>query len=532
MKASQKLSAVLFLFFFIGFSAESADSYQQKGFRGFMIDAPRAVETVEYYFRLIDFCQEKGFNSIIFRLTDDQGSAYLFSSHPELIMCEGAFSAKELKTIVDYAQNHGIEMIPEVESFGHSRYITQTKRYKFLNDGAAGEDFNALCPVNDSTIKLMKDLYNEVSSIFPSHYFHIGCDEVNWGAGELSKKALETKSKPQIWAEYVNKLNGLVKAAGKKTIIWGDVPLYNESEVLDLRDKEIVIMDWNYWETNKEKIQSLAQKVLSKGFKLIGCPAVSWCGWGPRVGGKQFQNINSYAEVYGNLNDSNNLGIFLSNWVPKRYLQGSQWDTYAIAAEILRKKGNYNYMDAIPEFVRNHFGVKYDAIWEKIFSAIYLETPQWNCGQEENLKFSCWCSEKEIKDIISENRILPDGFSELPGILTSCKKEVKKNMHDFDDLLLTVEFIEYNYNRRNDLLNFFLSKKTDIKSVETYLKKVAGEDQSMLSKINTAWAVGRRTRPSATDKEFMWSFNLAAAYSKHLSENPDEFMKLLSGVNK
>ena len=97
---------------------------------------------------------------------------------------------------------------------------------------------------------------------------------------------------------------------------------------------------------------------------------------------------------------------------------------------------------------------------------------------------------------------------------------------------LPADSIRNYHNRRNDLLNFFLSKKTDIKSVETYLKKVAGEDQSMLSKINTAWAVGRRTRPSATDKEFMWSFNLAAAYSKHLSENPDEFMKLLSGVNK
>jgi hypothetical protein len=344
----------------VGLSTKSTTLPEEKVFRGFMIDAPRGVETIEYYFTLIDFCQEEGFNSIIFRLTDDQGSAYLFTSHPELNMCEGAFSAKELKTIIDYAQKHGIEMIPEVESFGHSRYIIQTKRYKFLNDGPAGEDFNALCPVNDSTLNLMKDLYNEVASIFPSQYFHIGCDEVNWGAGELSKKTLETKSKTQVWSEYVNKLNGFVKSFGKKTIIWGDVPLYNDISVLDLLDKDIVIMDWNYWQTNKVKIQSLAQTVLSKGFKVIGCPAVSWCAWGPRVGEKQFQNINAYAEVYGNLNDSNNLGIFLSNWVPKRYLQGAQWDTYTIAAEILKNKGNYYFMKAIPEYVGDHFGVRYD----------------------------------------------------------------------------------------------------------------------------------------------------------------------------
>jgi hypothetical protein len=353
-----------------------------------------------------------------------------------------------------------------------------------------------------------------------------------WGAGKLSEKALETKGKPQIWAEYVNKLNGFIKALGKKTIIWGDVPLYNVPEVLDLLDKDIVIMDWNYWETNRSKIQSLAQMVLSKGFKLMGCPAVNWCAWGPRVGEKQFQNINAYAEVYENISDSDNLGIFLSNWVPKRYIQGSQWDTYTIAAEILKSKGNYHYMDAIPQFVKNHFGVNYDTSWEKIFKTIYSETPEWGCGQEDSLKFFCWHSEKEIRDIVSENRHLTSKFGEISGLMTNCKKGIKKKMHDFDDLLLTIDFIEYNYKRQNDLLSFIHSKETDIKAVDAYLKKVAREDQQMLSRINVAWSTGRRSKPSATDKDFMWSFNLASAYSKHLSETPGEFMKILQGINK
>lgn len=526
MKTIQK-SLLYLVFILISLSLKSTPITEEKVFRGFMIDAPRAVESIDYYFRLIDFCQEEGFNSIIFRLTDDQGSAYLFTSHPELNMCEGAFSAKELRTIVDYAQKHGIEMIPEVESFGHSRYIIQTKRFKSLNDGPAGEDFNALCPVNDSTLNLMKDLYNEVASIFPSPYFHIGCDEVKWGASELSKGALKTKSKSQIWAEYVNKLNRYLKTAGKKAIIWGDVPLYNESEVLDLLDKDLVIMDWNYWETDKVKIQGLAQKVLNKGFKLIGCPAISWCEWGPRVGEKQFENIKAYAGVYTNITNANNLGIFFSNWVPKRYLQGSQWDTYTIAAEILKNKGNYHYMDAIPQFVRNHFGVQYDTNWEKIYKTIYKETPQWGCGPDDSLKFFCWHSETDIKAIATANRYLTNKFSEISSLLTTCKKSVTKNMHDFEDLLLTVDFINYNFKRQNDLFNFIHSKNTDMKSVETYLKKVAGEDQQMLSTINLAWSKGRRTKPSTTDKDFMWSFNLASAYSKYLSENPAEFIKVL-----
>jgi hypothetical protein len=306
--------------------------------------------------------------------------------------------------------------------------------------------------------------------------------------------------------------------------------LYNEIEVLDLLDKDMVIMDWNYWETNIEKIHSLAQTVLSKGFKLIGCPAVSWCSWGPRVGEKQFHNINAYAEVYGNLNNSNNLGIFLSNWVPERYLQGSQWDTYTVAAEILRNKGNYHFMDAIPQFVKDHFGAKFDENWEKAFSEIYEETPQWGCGQDDSLRFFCWCSETEIKNIVAANKHLKNKFSEISKLLTICKKEVTQNKHDFNDLLLTIKFIEYNYNRQNDLLDFIHSKKTDPESIKAYLKKVASEDQQMLSKINMAWSNGRRIKPSTTDKDFMWSFNLAAGFSKHLDEENEEFMKILKNI--
>lgn len=530
MKILQKLLAIISFVILLSHNTIVKGSPKDEPFRGFMIDAPRGVETMDYYFRLIDFCQGKKINSIIFRLTDDQGSAYLFSSHPELNMCEGAFTAAELRTLIAYAQDRGIEMIPEIESFGHSKYITKTERYKFLNDGPEGEDFNALNPVNDSTLNLMKDLYTEIASIFPSPYFHIGCDEVNWGASEMSKNALKTKSKHQIWAEYVNKLNGALKDIGKKTIIWGDVPIYQDREVLNLLEKDIIIIDWNYWETDKKKIESVANAVLSKGFKLIACPAVSWCAWGPRVGESQFQNINAYAEVYGKLNTPNNLGIILSNWVPTRYLQNSQWDTYYIAAEIIKNNGNYNYMDGIPTFVKDHFGSEFDLNWEKIYRTIYEDTPLGRCGNNSSLKFLPWSSEKDVRDVISKNKPLQKRFGELIQLLITYRDSVKINKEDYEDILTTIEFINYNYNRQNELLAFVHAKKTDKKFVRVYLKKVALEDQAQLSKIYSAWLRGRRQNPNEMVKDFMWSFDKASDYSKHLNKNPSEFIKILNEV--
>lgn len=507
--------------------ARAKDAPKDPVFRGFMIDAPRGVETLDYYFRLMDFCQAQAINVIIFRLADDQGSVYRFSSHPELNLCDGAFSARELTRLVEYAKSKGIEMIPEIESFGHSRYITQTKKYAFLNDGPAGEDFNALCPVNPAALDLLQDLYAEAATIFTGPYFHLGCDEVNWGSSAASKTALLTKSKSQIWAGYVNQLNGRLKALGKTAMIWADVPLYQERSVLDLLDKDLVLIDWNYWESDKAKVADNARAVLSRGFKLIGCPAASWCGWGPRVGALQFKNINAYAEVYAELGGPNNLGVIVSNWVPKRYLQNSQWDTYTIAAQILRHQGHYNYPDAIPQFVENHFGAQYDPGWATIYQTLYEAAPQAGCGKNAALKFLPWAAEKDLKAALFTNKHAPNPFRELAKLAAPYQERVTKNPADFADLLLTIEFMAYCHDRQEALLRFAETKPTDEPSVARYFQQVAQDDQRLWSKLEPAWSRGRRGQPDVSDKDLLWSFPLAAAYARHLAANPGEFLSLL-----
>jgi hypothetical protein len=297
--------------------------------------------------------------------------------------------------------------------------------------------------------------------------------------------------------------------------------------VLDLLDRDMVIMDWNYRETNKGKIDSIAHAVLAKGFKMIGCPGVSWCSWSPRVGALQFRNINAYAEVYCNLEEPGNLGIILSNWVPKRYLQNSQWDTYSIAAEILKNKGNYQYMDAIPAFVKDHFGARYDENWKEIFRSVYEVTPTFSCGEVDSLRFFPWHSADQIKNIIVSKEPLQNHYDEIVSLLTVYKDSVKLNRGDFDDFKLTMEFMEYCYNRQNELFHFVHTKNINLKSAESFLRKIALADQNELSVINSAWSIGRRCRPDAVDENFMGSFNRAANYSKYLSENPLEFMKII-----
>jgi hypothetical protein len=92
---------------------------------------------------------------------------------------------------------------------------------------------------------------------------------------------------------------------------------------------------------------------------------------------------------------------------------------------------------------------------------------------------------------------------------------------------MTVEFMDYCYNRQNELLEFANSKNVDLKSVKSYLKETAREDLVQLINMGSAWSWGRRCKPDATDENFLWSIIKAAKYTDHLADNPTELLKIL-----
>jgi N-acetyl-beta-hexosaminidase len=236
--------------------AATAESSSRKiPMRGVMVDAGRVPETMAYYKQVIEFCSDWGLNTLHFRLTDDQGSAMHFTSVPDLVNHANAFTAEELKSLVEFGRSHGVELIPEVESFGHTGYITRSPAYEHLLDrDATGGDaeFTGIIPVNPETLALFGKLYREVAAIFPSAYLHGGCDEVNWGGSLLSRKALQAKGRARVWAEYLNSLNEISTGLGKELIVWGDFVLHKEPAILGQLNKKIIIMDWNYSDNSSQ----------------------------------------------------------------------------------------------------------------------------------------------------------------------------------------------------------------------------------------------------------------------------------------
>jgi N-acetyl-beta-hexosaminidase len=243
-----------------------------KKIRGVMVDAARVPETLDYYHRVIAFCAEWQLNTIHFRLADDQGTALRFASVPGLFSHDHAFTPDQFHELIRFASSCGVDLIPEIESFGHTGFITRSATYAHLLDATAdsSSDFTGVIPVHPETLQLFAKLYAEIAEIFPSPYLHGGCDEVNWGGSALSQQALQSKSRSQIWAEYLNSLSGLAEGLGKQFIVWGDFVLHKEPEILTGLNKNIIVMDWNYWDTSADKFHDALEKVKAHG-------ARHWC---------------------------------------------------------------------------------------------------------------------------------------------------------------------------------------------------------------------------------------------------------------
>ena len=84
-----------------------------------MIDMARMKEVDEYYFDLVDQLARFDYNALYLHFSDDQGLTVQLESHPELVSAH-AMSRETVRRLVRHAADAGIEVIPEVEAWGHA----------------------------------------------------------------------------------------------------------------------------------------------------------------------------------------------------------------------------------------------------------------------------------------------------------------------------------------------------------------------------------------------------------------------------
>jgi hypothetical protein len=525
-------------------AAAQAAAVTPRAMRGLMVDAGRVPEKLDYYHRVINFCAEWGFNTLQFRLADDQGSALRFASVSGLITHMNAFTPEQLRDLAEYGQRHGIDVIPEIESFGHTGYITRSPAFAHLldRDPNGSTEFSGVTPVDPATLELMTKLYGEVASIFPSIYLHGGCDEVNWGGSARSRHALQSRNRAQIWAGYLNALNRAAVELHKELIVWGDFVLHREPQILGLLDKSIIIMDWNYAEKNAVPLHDTLEKIAAHGARAIGAPGLSCYRWGARVGTEQLRNIDAYADAYLASNEPASLGVVVTNWIPSRYVQNSIWDSFAYAAVALNQGTSTAQTSGFRRFVEKHYQATWNEHWREVFESLYSAAPYWPGGATASWHGLTlpvpWSSDAQLTEVLGAAAPPLNPFTRISSLLILLEPSVLTNLSDFQAFALCIQYLERMFWRENVVIEQASQRLLDRARATLLIQAIAARDQALADALTSDWDAGRfADAPAASQPvidlhpkdQMLFQWKQAARYSASLAQNPDHFCALLQG---
>jgi len=497
--------------------------------RGLMLDAARTPERMSFYRRFIDFCVDWDVNALHLRLTDDEGSAFRFESHPEIITYPDALSHQDAGELVAYAAERGIQIIPEIESLSHSRCIYSVPEHAELDDtNRDGKGWGGLCPVHPGTLELMEDLYKETASVFPSVYIHGGCGEIDWGGSALSREALKHRSSLEIFTDYLNSLSGIARGLGKKLIVWRAHMVEPDPATIARLDDSIIIHDWCYTERDPDVLRAHMRTVLDAGNSVIGGPAVVYCEWGPRIGTDQIRTLDAFAEAYRTCDEPGNLGILASHWVPTAYLSDSVWDSLAYAAVAISEGWEVAQREAFPRFVKRHFGSQWDEGWAEAFDGLYQTAPR-SYGLPPRLPVP-WATEEALRAAAARPATIGPAYGTLRGQLLECGRRVRRNLADFRALELSVEYLEHLF-WRDRLVAEAAGGQTGPCSAEDLIRTIAGRDADLLERLDANWdrhrpadsLLKRKRLMNIAYLELLPAFAEAAAFSAELAAAPARF---------
>ncbi|WP_278600047.1 family 20 glycosylhydrolase [Clostridium tertium] len=233
-------------------------------YRGLMIDVARHFFTEDEIKRQIDYAAQYKINRVHLHLTDDQGWRIEIKKYPDLTLIGGStevgggpggyYTQDQFKSIVKYAADRYIEIIPEVDMPGHSNAALAS--YGFLNpDGErkslyTGTDvgFSSFMTHSERTYEFIDDVIREISAISPSKYFHIGGDEA-----ENTKKA--------DYDYFVGRVSKIVQSYGKTPIGWD--PIDTAPEI----NSSVILQNWkDSNEAAREKNMKMIISIASKTY--------------------------------------------------------------------------------------------------------------------------------------------------------------------------------------------------------------------------------------------------------------------------
>ena len=231
-------------------------------YRGQHLDVARHFFDVAEVKKVLDMMAIHKMNVLHWHLTDDQGWRVEIERYPELtekgsvregtvigkdwdrydnIPYGGYYTRDEIKSVIEYAAEKGITVIPEIDLPGHM--LAALTAYPQLGCtggpykvwGRWGVADDVLCAGKEETMVFLENVLAEIAGLFPSEYIHIGgdeCPKVRWEKCPVCQakiKELGLKDTDEFSAEHylqsyvMERMEKFLAGKGKKIIGWDEI---------------------------------------------------------------------------------------------------------------------------------------------------------------------------------------------------------------------------------------------------------------------------------------------------------------------
>lgn len=151
------------------------------------------------------------------------------------------FSKAEIASIIAYARERHIDVVPCLELYGHQHDLFRIEKYSDLADFPHGGEFD---PANPKVRTLLADWVDQYSELFPSQFVHIGFDET-WEIARAAKKGGAQSTPARLFLDQLNMVASRFQDHGKTVMAWADI-MVRYPDIIASLPLGLIAVPWYY----------------------------------------------------------------------------------------------------------------------------------------------------------------------------------------------------------------------------------------------------------------------------------------------
>jgi hexosaminidase len=228
--------------------------------RGIMLDSARHFQSPEFIRQYLDWMALHKLNVLHWHLTDDQAWRLEIRKYPRLTevgawrvpagpaaaadtdpatgkprLYGGYYSQETVRSLVAYAAERGITIVPEIEMPGHASAAIAAYPALASTDSpptAVPSDwgiYHHAFNLDESTFAFLEDVLGEVMALFPGRYIHVGGDEVDkteWRESprvQARMRELGIDDVAKVQAHFTQRIARFLESRGRRLVGWDEI---------------------------------------------------------------------------------------------------------------------------------------------------------------------------------------------------------------------------------------------------------------------------------------------------------------------